>query len=280
MEINGWQYYNHAAIPTCAPHETPDLTPVKSGAIWKLSGRPLLARWTTDFDCGRETSWWYVIKDTPFDISQLKAKRRYEINKGIKNFRVSRLRTPQDYASEIADVQAEAFSAYPEKYRPVADREGFARGIAAWQREDIYVYGAFAREDGRLCGYAYLHKEQRVIHFYVLKTRPDSEKYGVNAALVHGILEDFRDELSSGSYICDGARSIAHETAFQDYLEKYFGFRKAYCCLRIQYNPMIVWIVGLLYPCRNLLGKLDSVGAVHKINGLLRMHELAKGKAI
>ena len=280
MEINGWQYYNHAAIPTCAPHETPDLTPVKSGAIWKLSGRPLLARWTTDFDCGTETSWWYVIKDTPFDISQLKAKRRYEINKGIKNFRVSRLRTPQDYASEIADVQAEAFSAYPAKYRPVVDKESFAQGISAWQRDDIYVYGAFSREDGRLCGYAYLREEAEAVHFYVLKTRPDSEKSGVNAALVCGILEDFREKLMHGSYISDGARSIYHETAFQDYLEKYFGFRKAYCYLRVKYNPMVAGLVVLLHPFKHLLKKLDSVGIVHKINSLLRMQEFAQGKKI
>ena len=25
MRIEGWKYYNHAAIPTTAPHEMPDL---------------------------------------------------------------------------------------------------------------------------------------------------------------------------------------------------------------------------------------------------------------
>ena len=42
-------------------------------------GVPLLARWTEDFDCGYETEWWYVIKDTPLDLSKLKKKRRYDI---------------------------------------------------------------------------------------------------------------------------------------------------------------------------------------------------------
>ena len=75
MQINGWKYYNHAAIPTSPPHEDPDLTPVETGDIWKINGA-LLARWTSDFDTQEETNFWYVIIDHPFDISKLKSKRR------------------------------------------------------------------------------------------------------------------------------------------------------------------------------------------------------------
>ena len=28
MTIEGWRNYNHAAIPTCVPHEIPDLMPL------------------------------------------------------------------------------------------------------------------------------------------------------------------------------------------------------------------------------------------------------------
>lgn len=38
MDIKGWKYYNHAAMPTTAPHENVDLTPVVSGNIWKIGG--------------------------------------------------------------------------------------------------------------------------------------------------------------------------------------------------------------------------------------------------
>ena len=36
----GWRYYNHAAVPMCAPHENPDLTSIKDGSIykWRVSG--------------------------------------------------------------------------------------------------------------------------------------------------------------------------------------------------------------------------------------------------
>lgn len=99
MSLKDWKYYNHAIIPAVEPHEKPDLSCIKDRTIWKVGGIPFLARWTTDYDCGCETSWWYVIKDTPFNIATLKAKRRYEINKGKKNFEVRRI-NPSEYVED------------------------------------------------------------------------------------------------------------------------------------------------------------------------------------
>lgn len=36
MQIEGWKYYNHATIPTTAPHEIPDLRAVENGDVWKI----------------------------------------------------------------------------------------------------------------------------------------------------------------------------------------------------------------------------------------------------
>ena len=60
--IKGWKYYNHAMIPATAPHKEVDTTPVKDGSIFEIKEKPILARWTSDWDCGYETNWWYVIK--------------------------------------------------------------------------------------------------------------------------------------------------------------------------------------------------------------------------
>lgn len=37
-----WKYYNHALIPTCAPHETPDFSVIEDGSAWKNGGVPFL----------------------------------------------------------------------------------------------------------------------------------------------------------------------------------------------------------------------------------------------
>lgn len=276
MQTEKWRYYNHAAIPTVAPNKTPDCTLIENGNVWEMEGAPLLARWTTDFDCGFETNWWYVIKDEPFDIDALKAKRRYEINKGIKNFDV-KIINPCEYKEELFRVRVAAFSAYPEKYRPTVDKDGFINGIENWAK--FTVFGAFFRETNELTGYALLIKEnESFLNFSVLKTNPAFEKYSVNAALVQKMLDNYTEFLSCGGIICDGARSISHETNFQNYLEKYFGFRKAYCHLHIRYNPKIKWLIEPLFLLRKVLLALDGIGIVHSVNGVLKMEEIRRSE--
>ena len=274
MQIDGWKYYNHAAIPTAPPHEDPDVTPIENGEIWKLDGSPLLARWTTEFDKIDNGNWWYVIKDTPFDISQLKAKKRYEINRGIKNFDV-KLINVQEHKEELYSLQVAAFSAYPEKYRPTVHKEDFLKSLDSWN--DCIVFGAFFRETGELKGYAMLlRKSDCFVDFSVLKTDPEFERYGTNAALCAGILEYFNEMLSNGGIICDGARSVSHETRFQDYLEDKFGFRKAYCKLHIKYSSKMAFMIKVLYPFRKILKKMDKTEKVHQINSVLLMESLAR----
>lgn len=269
-----WTYYNHAMIPSTPPNIVPDLSPLKDGTIWKLEGkRVLLTRWTSDFDCGKETNWWYVIADKPFNLQSIKAKRRYEINKGLNNFEVRKI-NPADYTEDIYEIQVAAFSAYPEKYRPTVDRDSFIENVSHWEKEN--VYGAFYKENGKLCGYSYITIKSNFINFDVLKTIPSYEKFGLNAALVYRLVDDCNELLSNGGFICDGERSINHETAFQDYLEKYFNFRKAYCTLNIAYNPKIKWLVKMLYLFRKLLLKFDNISKIHLVNALLKMEHIIR----
>ncbi len=232
-----------------------------------------MARWTTDWDCGHETNWWYVIKDTPFDIKELKAKRRYEINKGLKNFEIIKITEPEKYAQEIYEIVTDAYQDYPHAYRPQIEKESFIKGVKNWNRYELY--GAISKETGFLVAYARLFLHEGYSDFEQMKAIRSYEKQGVNAALVYGILDDYNYRLNSGFYICDGARSINHETAFQDYLEKYFQFRKAYCTLKIVYSPKFGFMVKVIYPFRKILSKLDRIGLIHNINGILKMEGIA-----
>ena len=272
MKCDGWMYYNHAAVPTTPPHELPNTDLIKDGNIWNIGGIPLLARWTTDFDCGYETNWWYVIKDTPFDIASLKSKRRYEINKGNKFFEIRRIDSEQ-FVEELFCIRTRNMETYPEKYRQVFDADSWRQEIRKFS-QSYSVYGAFNRESGLLCGYANVMMNGKCANLVEVKVLPECERLAIHAAIVYGVLQDLAEFLTDG-YVCDGARNINHETAYQDYLEKYFGFRKAYCKLNIAYNPKIGWVVRLLYPFRNLLMKFDGVKPVHLINSVLKMEEYA-----
>lgn len=273
MSVNGWRYYNHAAIPSIPPHDKPDISVIEDGSIWKMEESPLLARWSTRFDCGYETNWWYVIKDTPFDICALKSKRRYVINKGKKCFDVCKI-DAKEYKEALYAITIEAYKSYPKKYRPNVKHDDFISSIGNGNKD--IIYGAFYRETKKLCGYALLKDEGSYMDLSVVKTIPEYERFQINAAIVCKILEDYQDFLSGG-YICDGSRNISHETSYQDYLEKYFGFRKAYCELHIVYNPKVKWLINLVYPFRKILFKIDKIRIVHQVNSILKMEELVRG---
>ena len=277
--IHTWEYYNHAAIPIQAPHIEPDITPVLDGSIWKMvGGRPLLARWTTDFDCGQETQWWYCIKDTPLDVMSLSSKKRYEIKKGIKNFEVKQI-DPTEYKEQLYEITIDAYSALQKNVRPSVDRAKFIRNIDTW-KAPIILLGAFARSTGELCGYCFLIEDSSFVGFRMLRTKPCCEKFGINAAMVAGLCERYKERLAVGDgfYISDGARNVLHKTAFQDYLEKGFGFRKAYCRLHIYYRKPVGLLVNLLMPCRKFFYKLSHIGAISKISGILRMEEICRSQ--
>ena len=272
--ISGWRYYNHALLPDCAPHEIPDITGMNSREFWtNRSGLAALARWTSNYDCDTQKNWWYIVKDDLFDISALKAKRRYEINKGKKNFRVEVI-NPRQYIKELVDIHIKAYEKYPVQYRPKLDRNEFAKEIVSWTG-NIKVFGAFSLESSKLCGFAMIIEAAAYANFSRLKVMPSEERKGINAALVAGMLEAYNDRLESGYYICDGERALFHETQFQDYLEKYFGFRKAYSRLHVRFRFPFSLAIALLEPFRPIIAKLNG-SVMKKLNVLLLFKELSQ----
>ena len=211
-------------------------------------GGCFLARWTTDWDCGYETGFWYVIKDSPYNIESLKAKRRYEITKGRRYYSV-KIINPAEFQEDLFHVTTKAYEGWPKKYRPIVNKDSFYKTLEQWIGCDFF--GAFNKSTGNLVAYAVLKDLSNCILFSVLRADPSEEKNGINAAMVDGILQYYNDRFTGDFYICDGARSIRHETAFQDYLEKYFGFRKVYCKLNIKYRGFFgLLIKALAIPTR------------------------------
>lgn len=267
-----WKKYNGGIISDEHPHIEPSLRDVEE--IASKANNYLFIRYTTDFDCGIETGWWYTILDKPFDLQTAKAKRRYEINKGNKNFYTKVIKA-SDYRQQLYDVYVESLQGYDTP--KTISFEKFEEQIKCWDaHERLVLFGVFSREDNRLCGYADVYRNGRYLPISSMKTRVSCERDNVNFALVYGILEYFEQDLKEGAYLCDGVRNVIHKTNFQDYLEKYFGFRKAYCRLHMIYSSKFKMVVFMLYPFRRILKKFDSIGIIHKINGVLMMEEIVR----
>ncbi|HPJ01295.1 MAG TPA: hypothetical protein PKU80_00445 [Candidatus Limiplasma sp.] len=271
-----WTYYNHALIPTTAPHEAVDEEALKQKGFWKSAGgHPFLARWTSNYDCPGPTEWWYVIKDQPFDFMDVGSNYRQKIRRGLKDFDI-RIIEPTEYPEAMYTVEAEALAVYPAKYRPKLNHDQFVSSLKDRHKYNCITFAAFEKETDELAGYMCIIDHTSYISLYALKTRPSMEKKQLNAALVYGMLEHFNNDIAQGIYIVDGERSVLHETQFQDYLEKYFGFRKAYCRLHIRYRGGIRLIIACLYPIRGLLRALNEVKFICQINSVLKMEDIIR----
>ena len=265
-------YYNHVILPYSEPHENVFLQEKEVKQIWKVYPKALLIRYTNGYNTTNKKDWYYVVKDEPFDINNIKSKRRYVIKQGVKYFEVKSI-SVQDYQEQLYEVAKQSFSAYPKKYRP--KMPPISEFIESLESYNGIVYGAFFRENNLLCGYSIVTKRSRCISFPVQKTMPNYEKFQINAALVKAILDDNSKLLAAGFYVCDGSRSVYHETNFQDYLEKYFGFRKIYCDLNLIYNPKYAFLFRLIFAFKSIFAIFDGFSYIHQLNAIIKMQELS-----
>lgn len=275
MQIDGWKCYNHAAIPTTAPHESPNMLPINDGSIWKIVGSggvPLLARWTTEFDCGYETNWWYIIKDAPYDINDVSAKNRKSIRQAIKKCHVKKIEIA-NYIEDLWECYSSAQSRYKNADNRV-DKEAFISGL----NYQLDWWAGFDCETDKMIGWLNVRVEEDYVEIQSAKFHVDFLSRCVSDALYHHVLEYYLNVLNK-KYLSSGSRNINHNTNTQEYKIKRFGYRKAYCRLHVLYNPKIRIWVKLLYPFRKVLKLFDKITIMHQVNGVLKMEEICRGQA-
>lgn len=258
---NEWEYYNHALVPTLPPHIDPDISWMKDSDRWKeyAGGKmPLFARWVSNFDCTEDTEWWCIIKDTPFDIMSLKSNRRSLITRGLKRVDVKVI-IPADYAEQMSNILVKEWKYYDDSYEEGNDRQKLTDDFKKLTMKNLgnaEYLGAFLKDTDTMIGYAIYNLFDDWIEYSVVKTDPEYLNTQVNAALAYfGVERYMRPGIK---YIHGGWRTVIHESNYQEYLMKNFGFRKAYCKLHIQYRPLMQIAVNVLYPLRGMIKKVKN----------------------
>jgi GNAT superfamily N-acetyltransferase len=268
-----WMYYQHALIPATPPHETPDITQLK---FLMKNEKIFFARYTTDYDLPYQTEWWYCIKDSLFCINDLKSKRRSEIKKGCRNFYCEHIDQIACFFDSIFAVACAAFSEYPDIYRPTISEIGFYNQLIKWESSyDIDFVICRKHADHDVCGYAMIKKVKNCAFLEVVKVDPQFNHLGINAAIIKYILDYYLPEY----YICDGERPLKHQTNYQPYLCKYFGFRYVYCKLHIKYKlwlKIIILILSPVYPFLSMLSQKLKSPFLYNIASLLKQEQMAR----
>ena len=280
----GWQCYQHCYIRT--NYETPldkylsffqiEKEYCSERGIEKPDQKAYFAQYIYAFDVSQPTEWYFTIKDDVYDLSKLPSKKRYEITKAHKFCSAEEI-NPLDYIEELFDCYKESFSAYPKKYRPKDIKfDDFIEHIQCLHKVDTNeFYATRYIETGKLVGFLIINHKGKFIGLTQLKTNPKYEKYNSNASLMDFVLTKYNEQLKQGICIfTNGSRSIKHETNFNAYLEKYFGFRKAYAKLRVVYRFPFGIIVKLLKPFKKFFVHTEN-SFLYNLYCVLKMETFA-----
>lgn len=247
--------------------------------IGKARSDVFFLQYITAFDVAEPTEWWFTIKDDEYDLSKLQSKKRYEITKAHKFCSAEEI-NPLECIEELFECYKESFTAYPERYRPKEiNFEDFSKLIQnLYQSDKNEFYATRFIETNKIIGFLIINHKGQFIGLTQQKTNPSYEKYNSNASLIDFVLTKYNEQLRAGNYIfTNGSRSIKHETNFNAYLEKYFGFRKAYAKLHVVYKFPFGIIVKLLKPFRKLFEHTENP-LIYNLYCVLKMDSFARSR--
>lgn len=268
-----WRYYNHALVSTAAPHEA--IIVSNAGGVLKNNKKALFIKWTTDFDHDGELNWYYVIREKPYIFEELSRSAKSDIRRSLKKCYVKKI-DPEDYLEDMHRISIEA----RKRYTNSDHAPSFEINSQFWikrKNEGRDFFMGFESETNRAIGYVTCMNYGSYVNFEGAKYSTDYLKLRISDALNSTILDYYLNECGC-KYVCDGERSIFHETNFQDYLIKTFGYRKAYCHLHIIYRSWFGLILKVLFPVRKILYKFDNNLLIHKVNAVLKLEEIRRGE--
>lgn len=244
-----WKKYQNMLIPEYPPHYEINLSREDKKFLLKRSNA-FLIRWPSDWDTPNKSSWWYIICDKYFLLSDLSSNTRNQIRRGLIRNNI-RLISAEELKSNGYSVYIKAFEQYKTFLKPL-DKTSFENSIDKLSNKNWDLWGAFNAETDQLVAYSQNYIMNGTAEYKVLKLDPYFRKDYPSYALIYKMNEYYLKN-KGYKYTNDGARSISHASNIQEFLVKKFKFRKAYCKLNIYYSYKIWIFVFVLYPIRYVL---------------------------
>jgi hypothetical protein len=238
-------------------------------ALRALGGAAL--RTTTGFRGGTAPTDWYAVvcrEFTPVEDAP-SSNVRSKLRRALRNCEVRRI-SCADVASTGYEVYLRARDRYRDADAPVS-RSRVVQHVLAGEGFDDVLHHWGVMCDGKLVGYStnYVFGTTEVA-YSALKFDPEYLRRYTSYALFHTMNEHY---LRDGGieYANDGFRSVLHETNLQDFLERTFGFEKAYVGVQAFYRQPYRAFVRATFPLRNLIGRVDKrARAVYELESAVR----------
>jgi hypothetical protein len=263
-----WRNYKGTLRPLSLPHDEPKLIGDEVKSLLKQS-KARVATWTYDFDRG-EAEWWWIVAEPPYLFDNLPSKTRYYVRHGLKHCTVE-----MTSGKVLADIGYDCYRAAMQRHtqtEPLSEAV-FRKNVPNYDGDKLHeLWGVFV--GSTLAGFATYQIVEDVVDQQDAIFDPAHFKHHSSHALIHTISDYYLNQRKA-RYITTGMRTISHQTQFEDFVIKNFGYRRAYCRLGVAYSPAIRLLAGFIYRTpsiwRNIrlpagiMGKLD---VIHKLAGI------------
>jgi hypothetical protein len=233
--------------------------------------KAILVRWEEDFDRTEASEWWHIIRNRVLDLDELSKNTRRKVRRGQERFTTGPI-DRRVILDEGYGVYQRAYERYTTFELMFTEAE-FKSGI---QELPPYTefWGVRDRLDKRLVGFSENIVRDDACFFNTVWFEPAALKLFAAYAFYFE-MSNYYLETRKVLYVSNGARNISHNTAAHEFLERNFGFRKAYAALRVMYFPGLHWIINLLYPLRRRIFPLNNI-FLRKITVLLEMERIRR----
>jgi len=221
----------------------------------------------------RPTEWYAVICDKFQDLAGTPSKHRSEIRRGLGNCEV-RLVDCEYFGRNAYDVYASAARRYRGRTPALRGEEAFRRDLANTAAFEDIIHHWVALHKGQVIAYAVACVYGKIQATYTqVKLHPDYVKAYPVYALMYEMNRHYLAEQGFG-YAFDGYRCTGHDTNFQEFLMKKFGFRKAFSRLYMMYRRDVGLLVKATYPFGRWIGRLgERATQLYVLEGIRRSCE-------
>jgi len=261
----GYTLYKGAWIWKRGPHLEEELPSQERKKL--LSSGGLFIRNIYNFDKPEETYFWYIIKDHFGGMQEIPSKYRSNIRKALDALEIKKI-SKEQLLNEGYEVHKKAAESYKVK-TDVPTVEEFKQHINS-QDSDFEYWGCIMKDTGKLIAYAANLIVDNSVDYQTMKFHPDYlSMYHPSYGLIYEMNRYYLEEKKM-LFVNDGTKSLTNHSGIQPFLMQKFKFRKAYCDIRIFYQPWFGIAVKTLFPFRRWISN-------RKIAAILRQEAWARG---
>lgn len=241
--------YKHCLVWIGNPAEETKLTKNQVYSMLK-SKHAIMLRNLYDWDCCEETNFWFIIKESYAEDEYDKKIRKY-IQKANNSFVYEKIPKSQ-LLKDGYNIYLKAYSRYKINDGFKESKEDFCNRIESLD-DNYEFWGAISKETGLLEAYSICKLGNGYCEYQSSKANPDFlPKYYIMYGLYDARNKHYLAE-GNLNFVISSARSITEHSNIQEFMIDKFKFRKAFCRLRIYYNPLFSIAIKFLYPFRRYI---------------------------